>query len=177
MNLMITGADTPDAAACTTLVESAAVGDYDNVQDVGTDASTVWIGTKYVATSTATICKIEIYAEQDDATSGNVLACIYSHDAGNDSPDTAIDCSDNESIADMGAAGSPSFFPFDSGLSAAQTDTVTYWVVVNSPNNPDEFEWWKGDATTERTNSDEDGSGIWDNVNVTKSLVFKLYKQ
>jgi hypothetical protein len=175
MSLMISGG-APAAAGCSSVAQAEAIGDYDDQFPAGSNGNE-YVGTKFVASSTTTICAIEVYIEKDNSPVGDTNACIYTHDAGEDDPDSAVDCSDSVNANTWPADGSPALFKYETGLSAAITNTTTYWVVIfHDGDNTNNGDIWRGDSATERTVKDADGLGTWTLATATKTIAFNLYE-
>jgi len=127
-------ATTTTTAACNTEEESCWYTKDTHDANVG-DLS----GRKYVAgrmvfggTNGSTICKIVIYADKEGSPTQNYYASIWSHDSGEDDPDTIIG---DESDAVNGASFPADFdsvtFSF-SGSKPTLTNGTVYWIVLRA---------------------------------------------
>lgn len=145
------------------------------------NASRVYVGTKFVAGASATICKIHIMMQRvGDLTGRTLSACIYNDDGGaglEADPTTAIDCSDTISANDVDTVAEEEVI-FSSGISAAITETTLWVVVIMGGAAPDASNYISlktTDTTVEHIVSDADGSGTWADEASTKGVKFRLF--
>lgn len=111
--------------SCTTEQKNVTGAD-DFTWNWGGSAGFTWIAQKFQAPNTATLCAIDLRGLTKVGTpTHSVTVAIYTHNAGADTPDTAIDTSD--AVSSAGVAGGN--LSFTAGLSAGVTASTTYWLV------------------------------------------------
>ncbi len=162
--------------ACDTSLISetgAEIGDY----EMGNISSRKYLATKFVATSTDTVCKVDLYLRKLNSPTFDIRVSIFSHDAGDDDPGTLIGTA-SDVIDSSTLTGSEAVYTFVN-ISASITDTVTYWIVLEAVTLGDGSNYvrWHYEASgaTERVNTDDDASGTWTNISTTVTLKYILY--
>ncbi len=166
------------SAGCTTTIQSETVASAGS-HILGNDAaSRQWNATKFVATETTTVCKVNLYLEKFGSPTFNIKVHIYSHDAGNDEPDTLIGTS-SDVINAATLTTSEAIYSFVN-ISASITNTTTYWVVVEcvTVGDADNYGRWHHNetGTTERVVRDADGLGTWTLTSTTRTGKYVLFK-
>ena len=179
--VMIGGGVEATGGSCDTLKDSE-TGTSTGNAEVGRFGTNLWQASKFTAGSSYTVCGLTVQLTENGDLSGSgntITACIYSHDAGEDDPSTVVgSCSDAINMSTIDDGGVETEYTF-SNVSAAITNTATYWVVLYSSGiDNTNYPTWQltNAATVERTMKDGDGTGTWAVQSANESGKYKLYE-
>lgn len=163
---------------CETSQQNEDSADTDNY-DVGAKSDEKYFGTKFVYSGTngKAICKIALWLSKTGSPTRNYYARIYTHDSGNDTPDTVIGTSDAVASSSVGESEEKVYFTLSTPSSALSNGT-TYWVGLNtaSYDGSNYLNWHITDGATERIFDSADGSS-WSYRASSKTCKWEIYSQ
>jgi hypothetical protein len=138
-----------------------------------------WLAQKFTAGSSYTCTKIELPLFMTGSISGNVYVAIYSHDAGEDDPDTLVGgVSAAVSLSTLPVSGDGTWVSFTLSSGAALTSGSTYWIVVYTDNFGDTsnyVNWERISATDMVVKQSGTGTGTWASYSTTRKNRYKTY--
>lgn len=172
-------------STCTQDFDGSTCGNEDNggstdYISLGVNNTNQWVASKFVAEDTVTICELKVQIFKNGSPTGTVTACIYSHDAGNDEPQSLVGtCSDARDADDMGLNYLSGWRTF-AGLSAGITNGTTYWVLWHT-SAIDSSNYLRLGSSTSGTTERVEGSGdgtddSWSNLSSTVTIRYLLRK-
>ena len=176
--ILIHGNTADTSVACTEFQSETSTTGAGN-SSFGDVSATKWRATRFVATSTTTVCEVEIEFRKTGSATFNVVVSIYSDtDAGggNFEPDaligTASDSVNGTAIVHL------AYHKFEN-LSASITNTTAYWIVLTADgNNASNYLNWRFNSasTTERLERSSDGI-TWTNASTSVGGNHRLFGQ
>jgi hypothetical protein len=178
LNLGAAGGGTADCDQVQAPTEDgASVGSYSCARV----AADEYMATKFVYTGTTiAICAVDTWNDYDGSNPHTYTMAIYTHDSGNNEPDTLVTNATSDSQDPSGIGASEVVVSWTFPTPPTLTNGVTYWLVIYSDTNDVDhhMDWHlEGAGATERVMDDDDGLGTWALNSSTTTLKFKLYSQ
>ena len=173
-NLMVFTAGVPVAAeVCNVLQQSQETATNDH-EGLGEYTSDQWYAFKFVysGTNAKGICNMCAWLTKV-GTGQNVSFSLRGHDAVNDCPNSTV-YSDGGTItaANITTGG---WYCTDVNVTTALTNGSTYWTVFNTPaTSSSNYIELGANGVTGRIVKDADGAGIWSQVSIFASVLFKI---
>jgi hypothetical protein len=166
------------AATCSNLIiEYAGARHSDNI--VG-DANRRYVAIKFVNTNSVTICRADMPLYKLGSPTHNLVASIWSHNAGTDEPDAQIAGTESASIASSSLGTTdPSGGTWSSftGMSFALSASTTYWLMieVSAAGDASNHVLWTRVVTTGRIARDDTGVTPWSIDSASRTTMYRLF--
>ena len=166
----------PGGGGCATARDTD-TGTTNGNQTWASSSPNLYVATRFVAAATTTICRIDMAIYKLGTPTMNLFAFIYTHDAGNDSPNVLVGSESSALSATTLGTTDPGTFPSFTGLSASITASTVYWVCMRAASVGDASNniiWSYGGSADSRFCTDSDGAGVWGGAG-TRHLKFNLF--
>jgi hypothetical protein len=152
--------------------------------EVASDATTKYIGTKFLATDTYNVCRVVVPIQKNNTNAQDTLIrfSVYTNscsicDRSDDEPGTQLALSDSSWRVSLALSPRTDRFDFP-GIKPLITSGNFYWVVAYSigDNAENYWQWQNTDSgVTEDVKKSSDGT-TWESESTTVSLRWILYK-